>query len=349
MKRPYIVFTVLLAAGFLLATLAYRSLQTVAPPRDLAHIELTEAQKKLLDSRDTMSKWLLGLAYTALAGLLGLRFKEQNQLPLDTTLPMAACGLLILSLYGAFLFQDSMMFALSKGPVYHIYGSLMDLPLQLQFWTLVISLVLLALWLFRPPKKYTVTLSLMLAFAFSGRASGQEPVEPKCIAAWQKGREMKFTQTGQRAAINVLDRLSQRAGLKSPVSCDYALSLLDELRWDAYVVKQDDSIAAMEAYLETIDQELRKPGLSMGEVVTKLVSISQVWRGTSGLLIVEARTTGIPILLDGAEAGMTNWERRLAPGIHSVEVVRGGRTIYSNKNVRIEDGKEWRINIDSSK
>lgn len=296
-----------------------------------------------------MSKWLLGLAYGSLAGLLGLRFKDQNQLPLDTTFPMAACALLVLSLYGAFLFQDSIMFALSKGPIYHIYGSLMDFPLQLQFWTLIIALVLLALRLFRPPKKYTVTLSVTLLLMLSSGASGQEEIDSACLANWQKDREVKFTQAGVKTAASVLNRLSQRAGLKNPLACDYIRSLLDELRWDAYVVKQDDSSEAMEAYLGTIEQELKKPGLSMGEVVTKLVSISQVWRGASGLLIVESQTKGIPVLLDGAEAGMTTWERRLAPGTHSVEVIRGGKTVYSNRNVRIEDGKECRINIDSSK
>jgi hypothetical protein len=347
MRRPYLVFVGLLVLGFLAATTSYRTLQTAAPAHDIAHIDLTEAQKKLLESRDSMSKWLLGLAYGALAGLLGLRFKDQNSLQLDTTLPMAACGLLVLSLYGAFLFQDSMMFSLSKGPIYHIYGSLMDFPLQMQFWTLVAALILLALWLFRPPKKYTVTLSVFLALSFAARAQDQASVGSVCLSDWEKGREMRLTQTGRATAAAILEKLAQRAGLRSPAPCDYTMSLLDELRWDAYVVKQDDSTKAMESYLKTIDQELRKPGLSMGEVVTKLVTISQVWRGASGLLIVESQTKGTPILLDGTEAGMTTGERRLAPGTYSVDVVRGGRTVYSNRKVRIEDGKECRIDIDA--
>jgi hypothetical protein len=346
-KHPYTLFAILLLAGFMAATTVYRSLQTAPPQRDIPHMELTETQKKLLDSRDNMSKWLLGLAYGVLAGLLGLRFKEQSPLPLNAKLPLAAIGLLVLSLYGAFLFQDSMMFALSKGPIYLIYGSFMDFPLLLQFWTLIVALILLALWIFRPPEKHIITLAVLLALVLVAPARAQSP--SACLAAWEQDREVKLTETGRTTATAVLEKLAQRAHLKTPVSCEYAMSLLDELHWDAYVVKEDDSGEAMGSYLKMIDEELTKPGLSMGEVVSKLVAISQVWRGASGLLIVESQTKGIPILLNGSETGMTTWERRLAPGAYSIDVVRGGRTVYSNRNVKIEDGKECRINIDAQK
>jgi len=222
----------------------------------------------------------------------------------------------------------------------------MDFPLQLQFWTLVAALISLAFWLFRPPKKYIVTLSIFLALGLSDRAHGQAPAATACLSTWENDREMKLTQGGKTIATAVLDGLARRAGLQS-VSCDYTMSLLDELRWDAYVVKQNDSSEAMESYLGTIDQELRKPGLSTGEVITKLVTISQVWRGASGLLIVESQAKGMPILLDGRVAGLTTWQRRLSPGIYSIAVLRGGRTVFSDRNVRIEDGKECRINIDA--
>ena len=345
-QRIYALFATLVLSGFVAVTIAYRSLQTSSPPRDIPQIELNDAQKKLLDSRDNMSKWLLGLAYGALVGLLGMAFKqEEGARPMDAGLPLTASGLLILSLYGAFLFQDSMVFTLSKGPVDFIYGSLMDFPLVLQFWTLIGALILLAVWMFRPSKKYTVTLGIFLALGLVRTAQAQVS---GCVPSWEKDRGVTLTESSQTTAVDVLRKLAKRAKLKSP-SCDYALSLLDELHWAAYVVKQDDSGEAMSAYLKTIDVELTKPGLSTGEIVTKLTALSEVWRTASGLLVVESQLKGMPVLLNGSEAGMTPWQRRLAPGTYSIEVIRGGRTVYSDRGVKIEDGKQWRITVDASK
>ncbi len=78
---------------------------------------------------------------------------------------MTAYAFLLLSLYGAFLSYDAATDIIRTAPLKYLYGDQLVLPVLIQFWTLVIALVLLGVWLFRGSRKVMISgVIVMLSF-----------------------------------------------------------------------------------------------------------------------------------------------------------------------------------------
>ena len=117
MKRfttgPFATFVITMALG----VVAIRLLTTVSLSHPYMAPEtqsLSDIQERILDERESMSKWMMGVAYSALAFLFSMRLKEQTgSLNIRSNLPMISCALLVLSIYGGFQFQSETIRALS--------------------------------------------------------------------------------------------------------------------------------------------------------------------------------------------------------------------------------------------
>jgi hypothetical protein len=133
-------------------------------------VDLKHTQDRLLAQRSDLSKWLLGIAYATLVGLLGLQIKDDSPYkPASSALSMAAAGLLVISVFASFLFQQATIQALSSD-INLIYGNYLEAPLQIQFYTLLTAFVLLIVWLFRPGKQLTLlAVAALMVFPCVGK------------------------------------------------------------------------------------------------------------------------------------------------------------------------------------
>lgn len=89
---------------------------------------LSDRHKELIHAQGDLSKWLLGLASGTLAALLGLVFKEPERGDLLNIMPMTAYGLLLLSLYGAFLYYEATAQILRLGPLDYFFADQYRFP-----------------------------------------------------------------------------------------------------------------------------------------------------------------------------------------------------------------------------
>lgn len=152
MRVKIALFVLLLLVGILGSSLVYGHFQgketEALVMQNRVMVNLSDADKKLIDVRDSTSKWLLGLAFALLPGLVVSKEADGVVKVQTKLLPLLAGAMLITSLYGFFLSQDSIAFVLSRGPQYHLYGWVSNFPILLQFWTLISALTLLMIhWL----------------------------------------------------------------------------------------------------------------------------------------------------------------------------------------------------------
>ena len=130
-RGPFAILVITMALGFVAIRLAiWASLSH--PFMVLDTQSLSDIQKRVLDERESMSKWLMGVAYSTLAFLFGVRVKEQTgSLKIRSNLPMVSCALLVLSIYGGFQFQSETIWALSVSTAL-ISSPLVKGPLNIQ-------------------------------------------------------------------------------------------------------------------------------------------------------------------------------------------------------------------------
>lgn len=354
MKRPYLISIAILGVGILTATVLFRISQTSQPPAGyMAFCDttvaagrpcLTEIEKKLVESQDSLSKWLLGLAYTTLAGMLALRVKNWRSAQITSHMPMIACALLVVSLFGAFLFQIGIMFTLSNGPLYHLDTGVIWIPLLTQFWSLVAALGLLAVWLYGPRR--ALQLGLVLAAAGSCSPAARATEVRQCAQQWQKDRG--FTDYPQLAAKQALlvELLAQRGKVGIPSSCEFTDSILDQVRLAARGVKGSRSAAALAEYTDSLVEDLQTNAVSPEEITNALVRGLKFWEAPSALVILRASKTD-DATIDTVSC-MTPCTVRIGPGAHKIQASAAGRIIYSCP-VNVKAGAVLRINVETDK
>lgn len=369
MKRQHLAYVLsigIVVVGIVLLTAGYRSAQTSLPraSSDVGLVDtLSEAQRKLLESQENMSKWLLGLSYTTLAGLLTLRVRNPRSLGAIGFLPLSACALLLVAMYAAFLFQDATVFVLSKGPLYHLHGPLMQIPLLAQFWCLVGAIVLLGFWLFKPHHRSPLVLLVILVAARASALPQNQNTRPankaiaRCVAEWRKSRlagaadEMASIDT---PASILFEHLTAQTSFKpTALSCDYYFSLLDRMRIESAVESARRRGAhapdiTLGEFIALLDTSLDSPGLAERDVIGRLVSMIQLWRSSSGLLVVQPTKTcdatkPCEVLVDGDVLGLVALTARLQTGQHTLEIIdASGKKIHST-TITIVDGQTKRV------
>lgn len=342
----------LLAAifGILCSTLVYLNLQTDASGalvlQNRAKIELDDADKKLIEVRDSTSKWLLGLAVGLLPGLVVKKSSADEPTVQDKVLPLLASALLLVSLYGFFLAQDSVAFVLSRGPQYHLYGWLSRFPILLQFWTLLAALVVLMAHWIRPSEKVSFpTLAILLAFVASPDDAHAASVTPgltkSCVQVWATSREVDLSSEEVGLASSVMARIARRADVSPSSVCDFTSAHLDQVRFEASRTATSATPFSVADALREADKDLRSTAISPGTMLERVLSISELWRKPSGLMRIEGKPSGATVLLNSRGVGLTNLDLRLVPGKYLVEVLSGGTVVMRKADVLIEDGKLW--------
>jgi len=356
MRLPFFVFLVLSMVCFIAASLVYRHLQTDASGamvlQNRAKIELTDADKKLIEVRDSTSKWLLGLAVTLLPGLVVRKSSDGLPKVQHEVLPLLAGAMVLLSLYGFFLAQDSVAFVLSRGPQYHLYGWLTSFPILLQFWSLLAALTLLMLHWLRPVGKVVFpTLALMAALLLHPEVANAATVTPaatkSCVSSWAASREVPLSGDETGLAAGVVVGIARRSDVSPSDLCEFTAAHLDQFRFLASRTATAASPFTVVDAVKEADRDLRSTAISPGAVLERVLSLSELWRKPSGLMRIEGRPNGATVLLNSRAVGLTNLDLRLSPGKYVVEILAEGIVVFRKSDVLIEDGKLWKTTFGS--
>jgi hypothetical protein len=338
-----LIFWGVLIVGSVLITSFYSHSQVTAPNEPLAE-EPGDRQKQLMSAEGEMSKWLLGLASAALAGLIGLRLKNPGDDGLMEIVPMSAYAFLVLSLYGGFLSYEATLDILRRGPLRYLYGDQFRFPVLVQFWSLVIALILLAVWLFgRKPK--AVALAAVLAVFFAGTANAQEIDRQKCVESWYQDRLHVSNSSGD-LALGVLQKIEKEPNAKPIRTCLDVDLVLDRLRFAAVNSGKKDTEPEFASYLKTLADELSHPELSMSDVVHSIIDLMSPWDRPVGVLSVRSSKGTFQILLNAAEVGLTNWSARLVPGTYRIRIVKDLKVVYSSNDLQIAANETKIIDLD---
>jgi hypothetical protein len=355
MNRSLALFLGIVILGVVLVTFFYRAIAVAPPPPDAGTVvALSDAQKLLFETQSSLSKWLLGLAYAALAGLFGFRIKSpEDSERFREHFPLVACALLVISLYGGFLFQQASILVLIHGPSDLLFGDGILLTLQVQFWFLTFGFVVLGAWLFRGPgKSVRVAAGLIIGLlAACPLTAGEDRPSPlrSCVNGWQEDRGVSLGPERVGEAVKLVEELASRekVNLQEADLCPFTASVLDELRFSIIQYGNDAKVAEkMAVIVSSTQRDLTNPNFAPGSLVQKLVRLSQIWRSPSGLLLVLAREGRFEIFLSGEMVGVTNWTRRLEPGTYTLWFTRDGlRRREYDRQVRIGDGELVRVEV----
>jgi hypothetical protein len=345
-KSSLLIFIGILVVGVIATTIAYRYSQ-VEPPNEPANEEMTLRYEQLASAQGEMSKWLLGIASGALAGLVGLRLKDPQNDALVGKAPMAAYAFLIISLYGAFLSYDATVNILRLGPLTYLYGDQFKFPVLVQFWSLIVALVLLGMWLFRPRTR-GVMLLLFLTAVSVPRTNAQELHTKQCVQDWYKDR-LKATQEPAAVALDVLNKIERQPGAKAAKTCVDLKSILDRLRFAAIESGNADTQPGFDAYLKALGDELSNPDLSMSEVVHSIIQLMSPWDQQLAVLSIRGSNGTYQILINAKQVGVTPWTRRMSPGTYSIRVVRDFQAAYSSDALQLIAGNTTLIDLDKPK
>ena len=351
MRWTFYLFAALILTGVLGTTYVYRHFQASESEASVlenrATIVLSDADKKLIEVRDSTSKWLLGLAMALLPGLVVKKSAEGETTVQDELLPLLAGATLVISLYSFFLAQDSVAFVLSRGPQYHLYGWVSNFPILLQFWSLLIALVMLmSHWLKPRTKVMFPTLAIFLAmlapsddvYAVSFSTNSAKP----CVVAWAKSREVTFSDDEVGLAARVTASLARRSNVSPIDVCEFVRVQLDQVRFSASQASARSKQPSIVDALRDTNDDLKNTAISSGTALERLLSLGALWRTPSGLLHLEGTPKGATVIINSRPVGFTNLDLRLAPGKYFVEVVADGEVIFRKADVLIEDGKLWK-------
>lgn len=333
LNSPALLFAVVVAVGIIASIWIQRN--AVLGDSSGQSISLSNSQDKLLAQRNDLSKWLLGLAFATLVGLMGLQMKQESHYrPADSFLSMTAAGLLITSIFGAFLFQEDAVEALEKD-IQLIYGAYLEAPLQIQFYTLLAALVLLAIWVLRPAKSITL-LGLLLLLALPGTAQ-----QSTCIEKWAVDRKIELPADARQPLESLIGtiRSKSEATVSADDECTYVASVADQLRGLARE-ENPNSDAALAQLLKNLETQANAANALPGDWISRLVEGSKIWRPVPhARLEIRSSPEGLQIRLKGEPAGWTNWVNRVRPGEYSLELLRYNRVVYS-EHLILADGSQ---------
>jgi hypothetical protein len=336
---PFSLFILLFLGGFVLVTALFRWSQATSggSASSLQVPVINETQKLYLESEGARSTLLFNLAFGTLGALLGLRFAETTRARVEGAAVFAACGLLLISLYSAFLFQTAVSLVL-EGTFDDMYGSVLRLPILCQFWSFFLAILLLSFSLFKPARKGAAVLFLCLGAAASPAPAAAEAAHPAaetCARDWAKERSIDLPDRAfaDTAVLSAKLREKSDLSLAPQERCEYELAFLDQIR--AAAVSQDkvdgpEAGRRIAALLRELAAAAQSPTFTAGELVSRLISWGELWRAPSALVDLQSAGGGslfVEILGISSPGrhwqGYTRWLVRLPAGKYRINVSRG--------------------------
>jgi len=309
--------------------------------------DLTEPQKKLLDSQSSYCTWLQTIGIGSLAALLGIRLKDWSDDRLISTLPMVACALLVNSIYSAHLVHRSIIYTLGHGIVHDIYSGRTMLALDIQFWSLLAGFALLAVWLFH--RKPTALAALLPLILVAAPANAAGPGWKSCVSDWHKARGFQEPQPQTlEAEVSVVAVIAARSKIESRAAgqCSYVYQVMDELRGRSFLAGGDGSSEDVGRFAADVAPSLSNPNLSSSDVVQSLIKLFEPWNPSSGILELSSRKVGRKIAVDGRTVAYQSYSAHLATGkTHRFEVI-DGVTLSLCREFDLNDGDKLAINLD---
>jgi hypothetical protein len=125
------------------------------PERNQLTVKFTDGppddrQKLYIDRYTDLNKWLIGLAYAMLAGVITKRTSDHRTGFESSSALEVGCIFLLLSLFAGFLSYESLLIALSSKTLDHIGSPLTAYPIAIQMVLLGVGTTLLAFALLWP-------------------------------------------------------------------------------------------------------------------------------------------------------------------------------------------------------
>lgn len=344
------MFLLILVSGLAAITLLYSSTQL--DKRTPIEEVLTDRHKQLIATVSDMSKWLIGLASGTLIGLVGLRLGiNKNDNSWIETVPLIAYAFLLLSLYGGFLSYQATANILRIGPLDNLYGDQYRFPILVQFWALVIALILIAGRLFGGKKSAILQIIAIMVMTCAAAHGEQRKgfAEKECAQGWFKERFNVDVQDVS-GVLDLIHKVEKRSKLRGPSSCIDENAVLDEVRFSSFHTGAQDTEQEFDKYVTSLNMELSNPDASTSSVIHSVIDLLSPWdNGSLEVLNIKASRGPCTILLNGTEIGLTNWIRRIRPGTYTLTVVRNYRTVYTSNDLQLVAGKPITIDVDEAR
>jgi hypothetical protein len=346
--RPGTVALFILLAGGALAVGTYNSLQygTVT-----TMTSLTDTQKKILESSESLSNWLLGIAYSCLAGVTVLLVKRDLPVRRESRMPFAAAAFLILSLLGRFLFYDALIFSLSEGGFQFFTGKLGRFPILLQFYGLALGLVCLGIWLYprmtaADDKPNILNLSLILILVPCSVLRAQ-PATGSCVSRWESARGLQLG-SARSSAEKAIAAIRMKSGARSQLGdCDLDFALLDQVRVASSLSHLPGDATALPESFKSLEDQLSSVGFSTDGLAGRLVDLADIFRSAhSKLIVTSLQKHTYTVLIDGGVGGLTNFDTFVKPGKHTIKAALDGRPVFQTE-VEVKNGEERKIEVRS--
>jgi hypothetical protein len=355
---PLGAFFVTLALGIVISTTYFHRQQFTRPgsqENGIAEPPIVDAAKLYLEALSSASKLLFDLAFATLGAVLGLRLSATAKSHISSVASLGAGSLLLLSLYGAFLFELGKSEVLEGGLDMH--GMILKFPIALQFWTLFLAVLSMTAALFRPAPK-TAKLILLAGLSLCGMpvqlmcTLNPTPISgnPTCIQNWANNRDEVLTDEGARDAVAVVSNLitmSPKPLAATAQPCDFAVTMLDEIRFVAIdgggAASGNEGGLAVAKVLRQVIVAMEQPTFAAGELADKLASWAAFWQARGGTLdVVHTGSTVLIYIIDAADR-RREWKAyspcrfRLPPGVYRISVLSGGRRV-DNRTLTLSDG-----------
>lgn len=347
--RYRIYFWSPLLVGLTLVTWSYVRLQISGPilTNQSGQIDLSrvsDRDKIYIDQYVDRVKWLETIAYASIVGLLVLQSKHATAM--ESPWSCIGASFLVVSLYSGFLSHDVVLLSLTRG-VPLLYSALGHVPQDCQFWSIILALVFLAGKLIpsRSAKKLKATVPVALLCLFvTSTAHGQPGKTPsspqQCTSDWIASTFGDLTESQKQkepALIGdlhlILDQVQASTTLdpSNVKNCHFAVVTLDRIRYGAEVASDDMTYDSFVPFVATLKPDYEGNHLTHSAFFDNIASLAELWRHPFATLVVNDSVNGDTVMLDHATIGLTSLMYICSPGSHSLEVLRGGVTIFSQQ------------------
>lgn len=361
--KPLTTFLLLAVVGILGSTWLLRRAQAEAMRQSAAEgprpTEINLTQQEFITSRSAGSELLFQLAFASLGALLGLRFSDKARVHIGSHAHFAAAGMLLSSIYNAFLYQESLARIL-EGPLDVLYGAELRYPVVCQFWFLFAAVALLSVSLFRPVRKMAA--ASLLAFV-GGALPATAQVAPatlaSCGAQWGQSRGLDSSTLATSELGELATRVARRSevdiqGLSSADRCAFVSALGDGLRYAAIAAGAaadgGKQTRAINALVRRSLSTMSDPTFSPGELLQHLLAAAQIWREPAAVLDIDGGSKTLFVAVYDPRNPQLQWRGytrlllRIPPGTYELSVSENG-VIVNRRSLSVGDGDRLPISL----